>query len=65
MLVDDMHLQCINLLHLKLKGQSNHEYNIGPNSFLGYSLLKPKFPPLPTFIQEIYCYLNHILTDTN
>ena len=41
-----------------IKGQFRHECNIDLNSFLGYSLLKTKFPPLSTFIQWEYCCLN-------
>ena len=36
-----------------LKDNSTMYRKIGPNSFLWYSLLKPKFPPVPTFIQEV------------
>ena len=33
-----------------VKEQLHHEYNIGPNSFLVFSILTP---PQPTFIQEV------------
>ena len=50
------------ILHLQwaprdpmIKGQLYYEYNIGQHCFLEYFLLEPKFPPLSSFIQKVYC----------
>ena len=53
------------ILHF-LEKKDNYAMNkTGPNSFLEYSLLKPKSPSLLTFIQEVYCYQNISLHTRN